>query len=241
MSATVQTGGSNGPLAGGGPFTPAAVQASAYAANPGDFVPVDTSSGAVTVTLPTAPVDGTTVAVKMVKQASTNAVTISAGGADTFNTVGGSASATLSLLNQALILQYRASIAVWYVLDDSLPLSQLDARYGKLSGATFTGIINANAGTDSAGSAPVLAPTFANGTAAQLSDLTRDYEVYLQVGTAGTAFTLQIGPTSGVANTIIASATPTATELLRVRLPAGWFLKWAGTSTTMANQIAIGC
>jgi len=110
-----------------------------------------------------------------------------------------------------------------------------------VAGATFTGIVNLNAGTDSAGSAPVLTPTFANGTAAQLTDTTRDYEVYLQVGTPGTAFTLAIGPTSGVANAIVVSATPTATELFSVRLPAGWFLKWAGTSTTMANQLAIGC
>jgi len=44
-----------------------------------------------------------------------------------------------------------------------------------------------------------------------------------------------------VANAIVVSATPTATELFSVRLPAGWFLKWAGTSTTMANQLAIGC
>ena len=65
--------------------------------------------------------------------------------------------------------------------------------------------------------------------------------VYLQIGTAGTAFTLAIGPTSTPANTIISSATPTATELLAVRLPAGWFLKWAGTSTTLASQKAIGC
>jgi hypothetical protein len=26
-----------------------------------------------------------------------------------------------------------------------------------------------------------------------------------------------------------------------VRLPAGWFLKWAGTSTTLARQTAVGC
>jgi hypothetical protein len=87
----------------------------------------------------------------------------------------------------------------------------------------------------------VLTPAFTNNTAAQLSDVNRDYMVYLQVGTPGTVFTLSIGPTSGVANAIIVSATPTAAELFAVRLPAGWFLRWAGTSTTIANQKAIGC
>lgn len=93
----------------------------------------------------------------------------------------------------------------------------------------------------STGSAPALTPTFANGTAAQLSDTTRDYMVYFQIGTAGTAFSLAIGPTSGVANTLMASATPLADELLSFRLPAGWFVKWAGTTTTLTTQTAIGC
>lgn len=103
------------------------------------------------------------------------------------------------------------------------------------------GVLSANGGVSTSGSAPVLTPTFANGTAAQLSDLTRDYMVYLQIGTAGTAFTLAVGPTSGVADVLMASATPLADELLSFRLPAGWFVKWAGTATTLTTQTAVGC
>jgi hypothetical protein len=110
-----------------------------------------------------------------------------------------------------------------------------------LNTASVFGLASFYAGTSTVNSAPAITPTFANGTAAQLSDVTRDYMVYLQIGTPGTAFTLAIGPTSGVATTIVSSATPTATELLAVRLPAGWFLKWAGTSTTLARQTAVGC
>ncbi len=106
---------------------------------------------------------------------------------------------------------------------------------------TVGGVDTVNGGTDTAGSAPVLTPTFSSGVAAQLADLTRDYIVYLQIGTAGTAFTLAIGPTSTPANTIMASATPLADELLSFRLPAGWYVKWAGTSTTLTTQTAIGC
>lgn len=95
--------------------------------------------------------------------------------------------------------------------------------------------------SNTAAAAAVLTPTFANGTAAQLTDTTRDYMVYLQVGTAGTATTLQIGPTSGVADTLKASSAANAGDLWTFRLPAGWFVKWAGTTTTIATQTAIGC
>lgn len=103
------------------------------------------------------------------------------------------------------------------------------------------GILAPNAGTNSSGSAPVLTPTFASGTAAQLTDTTRDYMVYLEIGTAGTANVVAIGPTSTPANTVIASGVATAGEIMTIRLPAGWYLKWSATTATLANQIAIGC
>lgn len=96
-------------------------------------------------------------------------------------------------------------------------------------------------GTSTAVSAPVIAPDFANGTAAQLSDTSRDYMVYLEIGTAGTANVLKIGPTSTPAYTVISSGTATAGELMSVRLPAGWYLEWSASTATLANQIAIGC
>lgn len=105
---------------------------------------------------------------------------------------------------------------------------------------TVTGLVTENGGTSTAGSALVLTPTFSSGVAAQLTDTTRDYMVYLTIGTAGTANTLAIGPTSGVANTLISSATATSGELMTVRLPAGWFLKWTATTATLATQTAIG-
>ena len=97
------------------------------------------------------------------------------------------------------------------------------------------------AGTSSAVSAPALTPTFASGTAAQLSDLTKDYLVYLQFGASGTALTVAIGPTSTPANTLISSETATLGQMLTIRLPAGWFLKWSATTATFTQQKAIGC
>lgn len=104
-----------------------------------------------------------------------------------------------------------------------------------------TDAVSFPAGTSTAVSAPVLTPAFASGTAAQLADLTRDYMVYLEIGTAGTANVLAIGPTSTPANTVIASGVATTGEIMTVRLPAGWFLKWSATTATLTNQIAIGC
>ena len=96
-------------------------------------------------------------------------------------------------------------------------------------------------GSNSSVSAPVLTPAFVSGTAAQLADTTRDYLVYLECTTSGTATSIAIGPTSTPANTIMASAAATAGTVYAIRLPAGWYVKWAGTTTAFATQTAIGC
>jgi hypothetical protein len=101
------------------------------------------------------------------------------------------------------------------------------------------GTLALGGGTNTAASVPVVTPTFASGTAAQLSDTTRDYMVYFTVGTAGT-ITLALGPTSGVANTLINAQTATAGELISFRLPAGWFVK-VTLATATITQKAIGC
>lgn len=107
--------------------------------------------------------------------------------------------------------------------------------------ATFAEVVNANAGTSSAGSAPVITPTFASGTAAQLADLTRDYQVYFAIATGGGTVSLSIGPTSTPANAIMTSATGVNGALISVRLPAGWFLKITLATSTIGSQTAIGC
>jgi hypothetical protein len=147
----------------GGLYVPTAVQTSAYTANPGDFVPVSTSGGAVTITLPTAPQDQSVVAVKMIAQGSTNAVTISAGGGDAFNVANGSQSATLTLLYQEAIFQYEAANAVWYALD-ALALSQLDLRYPLLAAAPGYGESVAGFGLALASLPPTAASTASTAT-----------------------------------------------------------------------------
>lgn len=107
---------------------------------------------------------------------------------------------------------------------------------------SFTsGILDPQAGTRSTtvANANTITPTFASGTAAQLSDTSRDYMVYFTVGTAGT-ITLAIGSTNTPANTLINGQTATAGELISFRLPAAWFVKVTLTTATI-TQKAIAC
>ena len=107
---------------------------------------------------------------------------------------------------------------------------------------TFAEVINANAGTSSAGSAPVItAPGFVSGTASQLSDLTRDYMVYFTIGTGGGTVTIAIGPTSSPANTIVNGAVGVNGEVIPIRLPAGWYLEITVATSTIGRQITVGC
>ena len=98
-------------------------------------------------------------------------------------------------------------------------------------------------GTVTSGSAPVITALGAvSGTAIQLSDLTRDYMVYLEVTTAGTATSISLGPTSAAsAVTVLTSVAVAAGDLYSFRLPAGWYFKWTGTTTAIGNQNAVGC
>lgn len=123
---------------------PTAVKTSNYSATANDYVPVDTTSGTVTVTLPSAPADGVRVGVKHVIQGGTNAVTVARGGSDVFNKAGGSTSLSLPLLNQGFILQYKASTGIWYAQSGDTPLSQLDARFLALTAVDTDTALAAN-------------------------------------------------------------------------------------------------
>jgi hypothetical protein len=109
------------------PFT--TVQTASVAATANQYVLVSTASSSVTVSIPTAPPNFTVVGVKQVIRGGTNTVTVQLGGTDTFDVVGGSQAATLTVTGQAGLWQYNAATAVWVKVSDDLPLSQLDGRY----------------------------------------------------------------------------------------------------------------
>ena len=97
------------------------------------------------------------------------------------------------------------------------------------------------AGTNTSPSVPSLSPTFTSGTAAQLADLTRDYECYITIGTGGGTVTVAMGPTATPTITPVNAATGVNGEVIRVRLPAGWFLKITVATSTIAGVVAVGC
>jgi hypothetical protein len=119
----------------------AAVKTSAYTAAVGELVPCDTTAGAFTVTLPTAPADRSLVVVKHILQGGTNVVTVACGGADTINRAAGSTTTTLPLLGHSLFFQYDSGSAVWTIVADDTPISQLDLRYLALTGGTLSGAL----------------------------------------------------------------------------------------------------
>jgi hypothetical protein len=127
-------------------LAPTAVKTTTYSAAINDFIPCDNTSGSFTVTLPTAPADKSVIEVKTVIQSGANTVTIARGGTDVFNKAGGSTSLTISYLNEAFWLQYKASTGIWYVLAHEVPLSAVQTPISvttpiTLSGASV-GIVN---------------------------------------------------------------------------------------------------
>lgn len=98
--------------------------------------------------------------------------------------------------------------------------------------------------TNTSGSAPILTSVAGTngGGGVQLSDTTRDYIVYLQVGTAGTAYIVSMGHTSSANDvTLHASGAAVSGDVLSFRLPAGWYFLWSATTATLAQSVAVGC
>jgi hypothetical protein len=105
------------------------VKTANYTAVIGDFVPIDSTAGDVTITLPTAPADGSVIGAKYVVGGGNAFVT--AGGSDLIYGVAG-ATISASISGQAWTLLYRAAEARWYIVAEELPILQLDSRYNGL-------------------------------------------------------------------------------------------------------------
>lgn len=116
-------------------FTPTAVKTTTYTAAVADLIPADATSGAFTITLPSAPADKSRVFVKKI-DTTTNAITIARGGSsDVFEKASGATSLTLALQFQSVLLTYNSSAGIWYVSYD-LALSSLDTRFAALMAST---------------------------------------------------------------------------------------------------------
>lgn len=116
----------------------------------------------------------------------------------------------------------------------STPGIQVAGLGGGANTAASANYLNATIG---AGAAALLG-TAATGT--QLSDLSRDYMVYLGVTAGGAAATLSIGPASTAVSTLFATATCNVGTQYTFRLPAGWYIRFQGTAG-ITQQTAISC
>lgn len=114
-----------------GGLTAVAVKTANYTAAAGEYVPVNTTSGSITITLPSAPADGTRIAIKLVT--GSNSCVISRGGSDVFNQAGGATTLTLASAGLGVTLQYATTGGIWYSLD-STPLSALNGAYAPTAG-----------------------------------------------------------------------------------------------------------
>jgi hypothetical protein len=100
-----------------------------YTAAPNEFVLFDTTSGLRTLTLPTAPANGTLCGGRIVTFGAGNYVTVTCGGTDTFTKVGSSATqvTVLQYNGQGIVYEYNAGL--WQPIMANHSLFGLDARY----------------------------------------------------------------------------------------------------------------
>lgn len=119
--------GASGP----GNLTIASVKTANYTAAAGEYIPVNTTSGSITITLPTAPADGTQVSIKVV--AGSNNCVVSRGGTDVFNVASGATTLTLSASGLGMTLRYAIAGGIWYSMD-ATPLASLSGAYAPIAG-----------------------------------------------------------------------------------------------------------
>lgn len=127
-------------------LTPTALKTSTYTAVAGDLVLVDLSSGAFTVTLPTAPADCSRIAVLIVTPSGSGAAcTVSRGGSDKIN-VSGTTSTTITGRNEFLMLHYDSATTTWYTIGQGQRQS-IPGRVLRLGPTEYAA--NVDSGTDS--------------------------------------------------------------------------------------------
>lgn len=214
-----------------GALVPTAVKTGTYSAAVGDFVPADTTGGGFTITLPAAPADGSQIGVKMVAQTGTNLLTVAASGSDHFNTTAGSTSVLVDILRQSIVMQYKATGAIWYVLNGELPRSQLLAAPNSWTGVqTFTAPV---LGTVAAGS--ILTNATGLPISSGVSGLAANVAAFLGAPSSanlGAALTDKTGTGLNVFQTSPSLITPT----LGVALGTSW--NGLGLNTTGITALA---
>lgn len=116
-------------------LTRTAVQTGTYTATAWQLVPVDTTTGAVTINTPNGAASGVLVCVKLIVMGAGNNATIQLQGSDVLNKAGGGSTYTLSAASQGVLLLCNGS-GIWTVVSDDLPVSYLNTLYDAAGAAT---------------------------------------------------------------------------------------------------------
>lgn len=110
------------------------------------------------------------------------------------------------------------------------------------NGVNSSGSVNVLVGTQTgAGGSTIITTLGTGGT--QVSDMTRDYMLYVETTTTGGA-TILIGPTATatLATIFVGSLLTAGTSgVISYRVPAGWYTRFTGTTWACANPVAISC
>lgn len=132
-------------------LTPVALQTSNYSANANETIPCDISGGSFTVTLPSAPADGTRIQIEVVNLGTGVIPTpgvylaVSTSGIDHFQIAAGPTTVYMSLVGENIIAQYIASTKVW-LFTTSAASSNFATNFPGIDAATP--ITNANLTVD---------------------------------------------------------------------------------------------
>ncbi len=210
--------------------TPTAVKTAAYTAAAGDMIPVDATSGAFTVTLPTSPADKSRITIKKI-DSSANSVTLATGGSDVFNKTGGPATLTMSLQNTSVTLQYASSSAIWYAVVNDTPKSSLDSVYAPLASPALTGAPTAPTATAGTSNTQLATTGFVATSFAPLASPALTGTPTAPTATAGTSNT-QLATTGFVATSFAPLANPALTGAPTAPTAS------AGTNTTQLATTA---
>lgn len=114
-------------------LTPTSVKTSNYTLQANEIARADTSSSAFTFTLPSAPAPNTVCGAILVTAG--NTLTVSRGGTDVFDKVGGATTITLTNAGQVLLAEYSSADGVWLVTVRPAP-SLNDGTYTYLDTGT---------------------------------------------------------------------------------------------------------
>jgi hypothetical protein len=129
----------------------------------GEFIPVDTTAGPVTVTLPPTPTQSGGLAIKQVATAPGNTTTIALGDInDVINE--NQQTLTLTLENEGVLLWWSPTEISWFAVAADLPLYGLDLRYLSMAGGSLTGGLTAESVSASGLTGAVQATRYAGGT-----------------------------------------------------------------------------